>query len=190
MFLPERLGYDEETQGRIARAAGLKTYHKDRVEAFLYPDRDPLGTGWNKMQSEIAIGSGSLTGKGWREGTANVLGYLPKTVAPSDFIFAVVAEEKGFLGAVTVLVLFGTVIAGALLTAASAIDKMGRLLCVGVATMLFTHVFVNVAMTMGVLPIIGIPLPLMSHGGSFAVSMMLVLGIVQSVYVRRRFVRY
>jgi len=189
VLLPERLGCNEETQERIINCVGLKLYHKSRLETFLDPDKDPLGAGWNKMQSEIAIGSGGLMGKGYLNGTANILGFLPKTVAPTDFIFAVVAEEKGFMGATTVLLLFCVVIGSGMWAAVSANDKLGRLLCVGVSTLIFTHVFVNVAMTVGILPIAGIPLPLMSSGGSFVVGMLAGLGMIQSVYARRRYLR-
>lgn len=190
LFLPEKLGYDDETQGQVLRSIGLKPYQKERIATFLSPGRDPLGAGWNKIQSEIAVGSGGLTGKGFRKGTSNILGFLPRTVAPTDFIFSVIAEETGFIGAAVILSLFGVIFTTGLRTAAGSTDKTGRLLCAGVTAMLFTHVFINIAMTVGLMPITGLPLPFMSSGGSFIISTMIGLGIIQSVHARRRLMRY
>ncbi len=163
----------------------LGDYQRERLLVFVDSSRDPLGAGWNKMQSEIAVGSGGLTGKGYLMGTQNILGFLPRTVAPTDFIFSVIAEEMGFVGSATLLSLFAVLILGGVRAAHCARDKMGRLMAVGVVTLLFSHVFVNMAMTVGLMPITGIPLPLISYGGSFMVCMMAALGLVQSVYVRR-----
>ncbi len=163
----------------------LGDYQRDRIMVFVDPDRDPYGAGWNKMQSQIAVGSGGLTGKGYLKGTQNVLGYLPRTVAPTDFIYSVIAEEKGFVGAAAVLALYGMVLISSIRAALVARDKLGRLIAVGVASMIFFHVFVNIAMTIGLMPITGLPLPLMSYGGSFMISTMLGLGLVQSIIVRR-----
>jgi rod shape determining protein RodA len=165
---------------------GLGAYQKERILVFFDPGRDPLNAGWNKMQSEIAVGSGGLLGKGYLKGTQNVLGFLPRTVAPTDFIYSVIAEEMGFVGSVVILVLFAVLLIACARSALLARDKFGRLLAVGVATLLFCHVFVNIAMTIGYMPITGLPLPLISYGGSFMVSTMIALGIVQSVYVRRQ----
>jgi rod shape determining protein RodA len=152
---------------------------------FFEPNRDPLGAGWNKIQSEIAVGSGGLKGKGYLKGTQNMLGFLPKTVAPTDFIFSVVAEETGFMGSAVVISLFAVILACVMATALLTEDRLGRLLCAGVAAMLFSHVFVNISMTVGLMPVTGLPLPLVSYGGSFVVVTMTALGIVQSVYIRR-----
>ncbi len=184
--LPERLGVSPEAQDRFFRAVGISAYQRDRIEVFMQPGRDPMGTGWNRRQSEIAVGSGGLTGKGYLKGTQNILGFLPKTVAPTDFIFSVIAEESGFAGAIGVLGAFGVLIVAGLYAAMVARDKMGRVLCVGIVTLLFTHVFVNIAMTMGLVPIVGIPLPLISYGGTFMVITLFALGLVQSVYIRRQ----
>jgi len=189
IFVPAELGCSEETQTKILKCVGLKPYHKKRILSFFRPGNDPMGADWNKRQSAIAIGSGGLHGKGYRNGMANVLCYLPKTVAPTDFIFSVLSEEEGFIGSTAVLFLFVIVMATGMWTAATAADTLGRLLCVGMTTLVFIHVFVNAAMTMGLLPVAGLPLPLMSSGGSFLVSMMVGLGIIQSVHVRRRYVR-
>jgi rod shape determining protein RodA len=163
----------------------LDDYQKNRILTFLDPGRDPLGAGWNKIQSEIAVGSGGLTGKGYLNGTQNVLGFLPRSVAPTDFIFSVIAEEMGFVGTALVMSLYAAVLTGILRAAMVARDKLGRLLSVGMGVVLFTHVFVNIAMTVGLMPITGLPLPLISYGGSFMLTVMAGLGMVQSIYVRR-----
>lgn len=186
LFLPARLGVSETGQAQIMKVLGVSEYQRERLTVFFYPDRDPLGAGWNKRQSEIAVGSGGLWGKGFRKGTQNILGFLPRTVAPTDFIFSVIAEEKGFVGSSAVLLLFGVLLVSGMQAAVKAPDKMGRLLCTGVVTMVFVHVFVNMAMTVGLMPITGLPLPLLSYGGSFMVVMMAALGIVQSVHIRMR----
>ena len=164
---------------------GLDAYQKNRLLVFFDPARDPLGAGWNKMQSEIAVGSGGLTGKGFLKGTQNVLGFLPRTVAPTDFVFSVIAEEMGFVGSALVMSLYSAVLISTMRAALLARDKLGRLLCVGMAVMLFCHVFINIAMTVGFMPITGLPLPLISYGGSFTITTMAGLGLVQSVYSRR-----
>lgn len=163
----------------------LDEYQKERLLVFFDASRDPLGTGWNKIQSEIAVGSGGWTGKGFLMGTQNVLGFLPRTVAPTDFIFSVIAEESGFAGVALVLGLYAVLLMCGIRAAIYARDKLGRLLAAGVVTLLFCHMFVNVAMTVGLAPITGLPLPLISYGGSFMVCTMAGLGLVQSVYVRR-----
>ncbi len=163
----------------------LNAYQRDRIMVFVDPGRDPLGAGWNKMQSQIAVGSGGLTGKGYLEGTQNILGFLPRTVAPTDFIYSVIAEEAGFAGSVLVLSMFGIVMVSGVRASLAAKDVFGRLLAVGVTAMLFTHIFVNIAMTIGLMPITGLPLPLMSYGGSFMLSCMIGLGLLQSIYTRR-----
>lgn len=164
---------------------GLGDYQRDRILVFVDPGRDPYGAGWNKLQSEIAVGSGGLTGKGYLKGTQNVLGYLPRTVAPTDFIYSVIAEEKGFIGAASVLGLYAIIVICGIRAALMAPDKLGRLLAVGITGMIFFHVFVNTAMTIGLMPITGLPLPLMSYGGSFMISTMLGLGVLQSIAIRR-----
>jgi rod shape determining protein RodA len=151
----------------------------------LNPDSDPMGAGWNKRQSEIAVGSGGLVGKGFRKGTQNMLGFLPKTVAPTDFIFSVITEEMGFMGSALILGAFAVLILGGLQAAMAGNDRFGRLLCVGVIAMLFSHVVVNVSMTIGLMPVTGLPLPLISYGGTFMVSILAALGMAQSVYIRR-----
>lgn len=185
LILPERWGADPETSARIASLTGMREYQRERILVFVYPDRDPMNRGWSKRQSQIAIGSGGLTGKGFLQGTQNILGFLPRTVAPTDFIFSVIAEETGFRGAVTVLGLFSLMLYSIGRAALRARDKFGRLLCVGALLTLFVHIYINIGMTIGVMPVTGLPLPMISYGGSFMVGTMALLGLVQSVYIRR-----
>jgi len=164
----------------------LTEYQKNRILVYLNVNQDPLGAGWNKLQSQIAVGSGGWFGKGFLKGTQNILGFLPKTVAPTDFIYSVVAEETGFAGSTLLLALYTVLVMRCLRVAAIARDTFGRLLAAGIGTLIFSHVFVNIAMTIGLMPITGLPLPLMSYGGTFMVSTMTALGLVQSVCLRRR----
>ena len=162
----------------------LKDYQRNRILAFVAPSLvDPSGTGvsWNQRQSLITVGSGGFIGKGWKEGTQAKLGYLPQTVAHNDFIFSVIAEETGFVGATCILALFAILIANSLQIAAKASDRFGRLLAVGVCAIFMTHIFVNIAMTIGLMPIKGIPLPFISYGGSFLLSAFILMGMVASV---------
>jgi len=165
----------------------LKDYQRNRVLAFAMPDKvDPMGIGWNSRQSLISVGSGGLTGKGWTEGTQAKLGYLPRAVAHSDFIFSVIAEERGFLGSITVIGLFGVVLWNGLRIAGMARDRFGALIALGVTVLMTLHVFVNIAMTIGLVPVKGIPLPFISYGGTFVLSCCFLQGLVQSVYRFRR----
>ena len=163
----------------------LSDYQHERILTFLEPSRDPLGSGWNALQSAIAVGSGGWSGKGFLNGSQNVLGFLPRTVAPTDFIFPVIAEETGFIGASLLLLVFAFLLTRYLRTAWTAGDPAGSLLATGIAGLLFCHVFVNVGMTIGLLPITGLPLPFVSSGGSFMLSTLAGFGLVQSVHVRR-----
>jgi rod shape determining protein RodA len=165
----------------------LHDYQRNRILAFAMPDKiDPMGIGWNSRQSLISVGSGGLIGKGWTEGTQAKLGYLPRSVAHNDFIFSVIAEEKGFLGSITVIGLFGVVLWNGLRIAGLARDRFGALLALGVTVLMTVHVFVNIAMTIGLVPVKGIPLPFISYGGTFVLSCCLLQGLVQSVYRFRR----
>jgi rod shape determining protein RodA len=164
-------------------------YQRNRILTFAAPETiDPKGTGpsWNLRQSLISVGSGGLVGKGWTEGTQAQLGYLPPGVSHNDFIFSVIAEEKGFLGSLTVLGLFGIVLFNGIRIAGSARDRLGTLLAIGVTVLFAVHVFVNIAMTIGLVPITGIPLPFISYGGSFVLSCCLLQGLVQSVWRFRK----
>jgi rod shape determining protein RodA len=165
----------------------LRGYQRNRIVSFVAPDKiDPMGIGWNQRQSLISVGSGGFLGKGWTQGTQAQLGYLPRAVAHNDFIFSVIAEERGFLGSLTVLGLFGVLLFNGIRIAGLARDRLGTLLAVGVTVLFAVHVFVNIAMTIGLVPITGIPLPFISYGGSFVLSCCLLQGLVQSVYRFRK----
>jgi rod shape determining protein RodA len=164
----------------------LKPYQKARLTNFLHPERDPINTGWNLNQSLIAVGTGGWTGKGYLQGTQNQLGYMPRPVTPSDFLFTVIAEEKGFVGSLCVVGLYGVILFSGLRIAAEARDRLGMLLATGVVAMLFCHVFINVGMTIGLMPITGLPLPLLSYGGSFVLASMTALGLLQNIWIHRR----
>jgi rod shape determining protein RodA len=164
----------------------LKPYQKDRLTVFLHPSRDPLGAGWNLNQSLIAVGSGGWSGKGFLQGTQNQLGYMPRTVTPNDFLFSVIAEEKGFVGSLIVVGCYAVVLFSGLRVAANARDRLGTMLATGVVAMLFFHVFINVGMTVGLMPITGLPLPLLSYGGSFVLATMGALGLLQNIWIHRR----
>jgi rod shape determining protein RodA len=165
----------------------LHDYQRNRILSFVDPDKiDPMGIGWNQRQSLISVGSGGLSGKGWTDGTQARLGYLPRAVAHNDFIFSVIAEEKGFLGSITVLSLFGLLLFNGIRIAGLSKDRFGTLLALGVTVLFTVHVFVNIAMTIGLVPITGIPLPFISYGGTFVLSCCLLQGLVQSVYRFRK----
>lgn len=165
----------------------IKDYQRERVMGFLYPDKvNRRDEGWNREQSIISVGSGGAFGKGWLNGNQAQLGYLPRAVAHNDFIFSVIAEETGFLGSVVVVSLFGLLIGNSIRIATIARDRFGTLLAIGVATLFSVHVFVNIAMTIGLMPITGLPLPFLSHGGTFMVSCCVLQGLTQSVYRFRK----
>lgn len=162
---------------------GLKDYQRDRVLTFLSPGRDPRGTGYNSIQSKIAVGSGRIVGKGFRKGTQSQLEFLPER--HTDFIYSVLSEEHGFIGSFITLGLFFIVYLMSIKIAANARDKIGSLVVIGVGGYLFWHMFVNVGMVIGLLPIVGAPLPLISYGGSSLLTTMLALGLTSSVSFRK-----
>ena len=161
----------------------LKPYQQRRVWTFFNPDLDPLGAGYHIIQSKIAVGSGRLLGKGYLRGTQNQLDFLP--AQHTDFVFSVFAEEWGLLGCLILLGLYFLLIALSLRVAGRAKDRFGALLVLGVVTILFWQVTINVAMVTGLLPVVGIPLPLLSYGGSSLVSIMAAIGLVINVSMRR-----
>lgn len=161
----------------------LKPYQKNRVINFLNPERDPRGTGYNSIQAKIAIGSGQLLGRGFQQGSQNQLQFLPER--HSDFIFCVLSEEYGFIGGMFTLSCFLILLFIILNIARDAGDRSGALICVGVTSFIFWHLFINIGMVAGILPIVGVPLPLLSYGGSSMVSFMVSLGVVASVGKRR-----
>ncbi len=140
----------------------------------------------NMRQALISVGSGGFTGKGWRQGTQNALGYLPRTVAHNDFIFSVIAEEKGFVGSVTVVMLYGAILFTGVRIASRARDRLGKLLAVGVVTLIFSHVFINIGMNIRIMPVTGVPLPLLSYGGSSVLGSLIAMGILQNVHIHRK----
>jgi rod shape determining protein RodA len=161
----------------------LRDYQKARVVNFLSPANDPKGTGYNSIQSKIAVGSGKLLGKGFRQGTQSQLEFLPER--HTDFIFSVLSEEHGFIGSVTTIGLFIMLFFIMIRIASTARDKFGALLVVGVLAYVFWHMFVNIGMVIGLLPIVGVPLPLLSYGGSSMLTTMAGMGLVSSVAFRR-----
>lgn len=157
----------------------LSPYQQDRINVFFNPELDPRGSGYNVIQSKIAVGSGQLWGKGYLEGTQNQMGYLPTKY--TDFIFSVISEELGFIGAILVVALLFFVIYKCFKTAQKADNAFGRYICVGVGSMLLFHVLENVGMCIGLMPVTGIPLPFISYGGSSLVVNMIAIGLVLSV---------
>jgi rod shape determining protein RodA len=137
-------------------------------------------------QAEISVGSGGLLGQGWHRGKQTALGFLPPGAAHNDFIFSVIAEEKGFVGSIVVLTLYGVVLFTGIRTASQARDRLGRLLAVGVVTLLFSHVFINIGMNIRIVPVTGIPLPLLSYGGSSVIGSLIAIGMLQNVHIYRK----
>ncbi len=186
-FRRDRVAGKVAADARFKSFLHLKEYQLNRVLGVVAPDElDRLNEGWNIHQSLIAIGSGRIEGKGWTKGNVTRGGYLPRTVSLNDFIFAVFAEEAGFLGSVVLLGLYGTLLFGGVRIALQASDQLGSLLAGGVTFLLFFHIFVNMGMTLGILPVVGVPLPLMSYGGSFVLVCMVALGMLQSVWLHRK----
>lgn len=161
----------------------LHDYQKNRILTFLSPTNDPRGTGYNSIQSKIAVGSGRFFGKGFMKGTQSQLEFLPER--HTDFIYSVLSEEHGFVGSILVMGLFCYLFITGIRIATNARDKFGALLSVGVLCYVFWHMFVNMGMVIGLLPIVGVPLPLLSYGGSSMLTTMAGLGLVSSVAYRR-----
>jgi len=179
----------------------LEEYQKRRILVYFGHDGVPRGAtpeqrqearrqmrnySYNVEQALISVGSGGVLGKGWRQGTQNALGYLPRAVAHNDFIFSVIAEEKGFMGSVIVIMLYSVVLFTGIRIASQTRDRLGKLLAVGVVAMLFSHVFINIGMNIRLMPVTGVPLPLLSYGGSSVLGSMIAVGILQNVYLYRR----
>lgn len=161
----------------------LADYQRSRLMVFMNPSLDPLGAGYTVIQSRIAVGSGGLIGKGWLSGTQNQLNFLPER--HTDFIFSVIGEEWGFLGTSLCLGLFAIFFTRGLLLATQSRDPFGRLLAAGFVTLLATHAAVNTAMTLGMAPVVGLPLPFMSYGGSWMLTCLAAVGILLSIGIRR-----
>ena len=161
----------------------LRDYQKGRITSFLDPEHDKTGVGWHALQSQTAIGNGQLTGEGFMQGTQNQFGFLPDQF--SDFPFAVFAEDWGFLGSLVLLALYGFVCVWAIHVASQAKDRFGAALAVGVGALVFWHTVFNVGMATGLLPVVGVTLPLFSYGGSSVVTMLIGLGLLMNVSMRR-----
>jgi len=161
----------------------LKDYQYRRIDTFLNPENDPLGAGYHITQSKIALGSGGLTGKGFMEGTQSRLNFLPEK--HTDFIFTTLAEEFGFIGGVSLLVLYGLIVLFCLASAMRTKDRFSSLLIIGVAATFFFFFAVNMAMVMGLAPVVGVPLPLVSFGGSAMLVLLVGFGLVQSAHIHR-----
>lgn len=163
---------------------GMHDYQRQRVLTFLDPQRDPLGTGYHIIQSQIALGSGGIYGKGWLNGTQSHLDFLPER--STDFIFAVFGEEFGLLGIVLLLVLYLAVVVRGLYIGTQAQDSFSRLLAGSITLTFFVYVFVNTGMVIGLLPVVGLPLPLISYGGTSLVTVMAAFGILMSIHTHRK----
>ena len=161
----------------------LHDYQQDRILTFLNPERDPLGAGYHILQSKIALGSGGLWGKGFLQGTQSHLNFLPER--QTDFIFTMLAEEFGLAGGLGLLALFFMVLVYCVAIGLTSRNHVGRMLALGLTTNLFLYVFINIAMVMGLIPVVGVPLPLISYGGTAMLAVMFGLGLVSSVYVHR-----
>lgn len=161
----------------------LKDYQKSRILTFLNPDRDPLGSGYHIIQSKIAIGSGMLTGKGFLQGTQNALSFLPEQ--HTDFILSVLAEEWGLLGCSILLILYFILLFWGLNIAYNCRNMFGSILAFGVTTMIFWQIFINIGMVMGLMPVVGVPLPLVSYGGSSVITNMVGFGILLNISMRK-----
>ncbi|HLV76690.1 MAG TPA: rod shape-determining protein RodA [Marinobacter sp.] len=164
----------------------MRDYQKQRVLTLLDPQSDPLGAGWNIIQSKTAIGSGGLDGKGWLQGTQSHLEFLPES--HTDFIVAVLAEEFGFIGVLLLLALYFLIILRCLYIAVTAQDSFSRLLAGALTMTFFIYVFVNVGMVSGLLPVVGVPLPLISYGGTSGVTLMAAFGVLMSIHTHRRMI--
>lgn len=161
----------------------LEGYQKERILSFLNPGRDPLGSGYHVIQSKIAIGSGMLTGKGFLKGTQNALSFLPEQ--HTDFIFSVFAEEWGFIGGAGIITLYALLFIWILNIANASRDPFGKILAVGVCAMIFWQVLINIGMVMGLMPVVGVPLPFISYGGSSIMTTMIGIGILMNISMRR-----
>lgn len=162
----------------------MHDYQRDRVMMLLDPESDPLGAGYHIIQSKIAIGSGGLRGKGWLHGTQSQLEFLPER--HTDFIFAVLAEELGLVGVLVLLLLYVLLIMRGLVMAARAQTTFGRVMAGGLMLIFFVYVFVNIGMVSGILPVVGVPLPLVSYGGSALIVLMAGFGIIMSIHTHRK----
>jgi rod shape determining protein RodA len=161
----------------------LKDYQFRRIHTFLDPSQDPLGSGYHITQAKIAMGSGGLSGRGFMQGTQSRLNFLPEK--HTDFIFTTLAEEFGFMGSMMLLVLYALIVVFCAMSAISNRDRFGALLTAGIGVTFFFYFFVNMAMVMGLMPVVGVPLPLVSYGGSAMLVLLAAFGLIQSAHVHR-----
>jgi rod shape determining protein RodA len=162
----------------------MRDYQKQRVLTFLNPESDPLGSGWNIIQSKTAIGSGGLHGKGYMLGTQSQLDFLPES--HTDFIIAVLSEEFGFIGVLALMVIYAFIIFRCMVISMNARDNFSRLLAGSLSLTFFIYIFVNVGMVSGLLPVVGVPLPLVSYGGTSIVTLLASFGILMSISTHQR----
>jgi rod shape determining protein RodA len=171
----------------LAINLGLKQYQQERITAFINPDIDKQGSAWAINQSLIAIGSGGWAGKGFKAPNTQIeMGFLPATAVHNDYIFSAIGEQWGFVGGAFLIGAFGLLLLTCLFVAFFAGDQFGLLLTIGITALIFTHIFQNIGMTISLLPITGVPLPLISYSGSFVLMIMFGLGIVNSVWIHRK----
>jgi rod shape determining protein RodA len=161
----------------------LKPYQQNRIKAFIDPSSDPRGSGYHANQSKIAVGSGQITGKGFRKGTQSQMAFLPER--HTDFIFAVVAEERGLIGAGLLILLYLVLLLVGVDTAKNAKDRLGVLMAGGIVSMISIYMFINVGMAVGIVPVVGVPLPLVSYGGTSIITTFLALGLLLNIQMRR-----
>jgi rod shape determining protein RodA len=180
---PIKITLEDYQQRRLMVYFGLDSLPTDASPA---ERRRASMANYNVRQALISVGSGGIWGKGWREGDQVRLGFMPRMGVHNDFIFSVIAEEKGFLGSVTVIALYTVVLFAGMRTASQARDRLGKLLAVGVVTLLFSHIFINIGMNIRIVPVTGIPLPLLSYGGSSVLASLIAAGILQNVYLYRK----
>lgn len=161
----------------------LKPYQQNRIKAFIDPSSDKLGSGYHANQSKIAVGSGQITGKGFRKGTQSQMAFLPER--HTDFIFAVISEEHGFMGSGFMVILYLILLLIGVDTARNARDRMGALMAGGIVSMIALYVFINIGMSAGIVPVVGVPLPLVSYGGTSVITTFLALGLLLNIQIRR-----
>jgi rod shape determining protein RodA len=163
---------------------GLRPYQQKRIGTFLDPNADPLGAGYNILQSKVAIGSGGLIGKGYLQGSQTQLNFIPEQW--TDFIFCVPGEEFGLLGATTVLALFGVLLMRGVTLGSTVKSRYGGFVAIGLTAVFFTHIVINIGMALGLFPVIGVPLPFLSYGGSAMFSSTIIVGILMNLYTNRK----
>lgn len=186
IYEAQRPGVTPERREAIMKYVPLKDHQVKRVKTFLFPDTDVLGTGYNLRQAKISIGSGGFRGKGIGKAQTNRLKYLPPSVSMNDFIFCIYAEETGFAGSCFLLMMYCVLCLSCIKTAWVANDFRGKMFATGVSVLIFAHVYINIAMSIGLVPITGLPLPFVSSGRTFLITLMCALGLVQSVSIHNK----